>query len=202
MLGRQLDRIHRSRLLDLTVVATSTKASDDPVANYCRERDMPFFRGSLDDVLSRFVLAEARFGPAEHIVRITADCPLIDWLVIDECIALHKAKGFDFTSNTLQRTFPIGLDVEVMTSDTLYRLDSQSKISYQREHVTQLVYDRPDEFRCGHYKQKLDESKLRWTVDTADDFSFVNNIYEHLLPYKEGFTTQDIRQFLDTQHYC
>jgi spore coat polysaccharide biosynthesis protein SpsF len=195
MIGRQLERIRRSRLLDRVVVATSTEEDDDAVSNYCRKIGVSVFRGPLNDVLTRFIGADASFGPSEHLVRLTADCPLIDWSVIDDCVELHLAGNFDYTSNSMERTFPIGLDVEVIKSQILHRLDGESQSSYQREHVTQLIYDEPGSFYCGHFRQAMDDSSLRWTVDTPADLERITAIYEHLYPEKNAFTSQDIREF-------
>src|SRR5687767_10501761 len=150
MIGRQLDRIRRARSLHLVVVATSVEPSDDVVADYCKSIGTDVWRGPLQDSLTRFVQAEAAFGPADHVVRLTADCPLTDWAVIDACVRLHQTGGYDYTSNSMRRTFPIGLDVEVITTPTLHRLSEFSQTPFQREHVTQLIYDAPAQFGCGH----------------------------------------------------
>lgn len=195
MIGRQLERIRRSRLLDQVVVATSIEPYDDIISDYCRKIGIFVFRGPLNDVLTRFIGANASFGPSEHVVRLTADCPLTDWSLIDECVQLHLTGDFDFTSNSMERTFPIGLDVEVIKSQTLDHLDRNSQTAYQREHVTQLVYDEPRSFRCGHLRQEINESNLRWTVDTLADFERVTAVYEQLYAGNNAFTRQDVREF-------
>jgi spore coat polysaccharide biosynthesis protein SpsF len=196
MIGRQIERISRARLVEKLVVATSAEPSDDRLASYCRGIGVAIYRGDLADVLSRFAGAVAAHGPAQHVVRLTADCPLTDWEVIDSCIHLHLAGGHDFTSNSMRRSFPIGLDVEVMTAELLDRLATASTTAFQREHVTQLVYDQPAAFDCGHYVQDRDESARRWTVDTPADFTMVEAVYSALYPGNRAFTTQDVRAFL------
>src|ERR1700704_2123585 len=106
MLGLQLDRIARAKLTGPVVGATSVLPEDNLVADFCRSRGFACFRGALEDVLGRFVGAVETFGPADLIVRLTADCPLTDWTVIDACIRRHLEEGADYTSNALERTFP------------------------------------------------------------------------------------------------
>ena len=196
MVFRQIERLSRARRIDRLVLATSVEPSDDGLAAACGEQGIAVWRGPLDDTLTRFTGAEAAFGPAAHIVRLTADCPLADWAVIDACIDLHLGGGFDFTSNAMRRSYPVGLDVEVMTADLLRIFDQQSSTPYRREHVTQLVYDEPDAFRCGHLVQEIDESNERWTVDTPADFAMATAVYEALLPGNPRFTSDDVRDLL------
>ena len=112
MLERQIERLRRARRLDKLVVATSTDPSDDPIAALCRSLAVECFRGSLDDVLDRFYQAARRAAP-RAVVRLTGDCPLADPAVIDQLIELHARGGYDYTSNTLTRSYPDGLDAEV-----------------------------------------------------------------------------------------
>ena len=198
MMGLQLERIWRARTLDQVVVATSTDPSDDVIAEFCRGQDVAFFRGSLNNVLRRFLGAAYAYGPPEHVVRLTADCPLADWTVIDDCVRLHVDGGYDFTSNAMYRTFPDGLDVEVLTMATLERIAEGANTPKQEEHVTQFVYDFPEKFSCGHLLQDCDQSQRRWTVDDASDFALAKAVYTDLYPANPAFTTKDIIAWQDT----
>src|SRR5690606_7302103 len=115
-IARQIERLRACETIDRLVVATSLEASDDPLAAAVASLGVRVFRGALADVLGRFQAAALAFGPADHVARLTADCPLADPAVIDACVRLHLASGADYTSNTLRRTYPDGLDVEVMTA--------------------------------------------------------------------------------------
>ncbi len=199
MIGRQIERILRAQKLDRLIVATSGRSDDDVVSRHCRALGVGVHRGSLDDALDRYVGATREFGrQAKHIVRLTADCPLTDWSVIDACVDQHLHAGDAFTSNAMRRTFPQGLDVEVMTVSLLEELAAHST-TVQREHVTQLVYDQPQTYRIGHVTQAIDESQRRWTVDTAADFAMVEAVYGALYVQKPDFKSQDIRDFLDSR---
>ena len=168
MILRQLERIRRADRIDRLVVATSDDTSDDPLATALREAGVEVHRGSLDDVLSRFAGAVRAFGPASHVVRLTADCPLTDWRVIDACIDFHLDGNFDYTANDLERTFPHGLDVEVMTSAALGIAAREASVGEEREHVTPFLYRRPERFQVWvRWFRTWNQSAERWTVDTA-----------------------------------
>jgi spore coat polysaccharide biosynthesis protein SpsF len=192
MIGRQIERLRRSRHLGRLVVATSTEPSDQPLAVYCASIGVEAFRGPLDDVLGRFGQALAAFEPAEHVVRLTADCPLADWEVIDAVIDLHLKSGADYTSNALERTYPKGLDVEVMTAEALRAACAEAQDPYEREHVTPFLYRHPERFRLVQLTQPEKLDQLRWTVDTPEDFEFVTRVYEALHPADNAFTSADI----------
>lgn len=192
MIERQLERLRRCAGLRL-VVATSTHASDDPLAHHLRDIGVDVFRGSLDDVLDRFVGAASEFAAEGQVVRLTADCPLADPGVIDDCVRLHAELGVDYASNGRRRTYPRGLDVEVFTLEALLTAGREATDPYDREHVTPYLYRNPERFSQGELVQARDESDLRWTVDTPDDFAFVERVYDSLYPGKPDFTSDDIR---------
>lgn len=196
MMGRQIDRIRRASRVDRLVVATSDQTADDPIAAFCAAEGVDCFRGSLNDVLGRFQAAARAFGPAKHVVRLTADCPLIDWTVIDAAIELHLQTGADCSGNVIERTYPDGLDVEVMTGPTLERACSEAVDSYEREHVTPYVYRHPELFRLAHLKQASDLKELRWTVDNPADFDKVEAVFAAFETRKHDFVQADILALL------
>lgn len=177
MIARQIERLRRCETLDRLVVATSLDPSDDPLAAHVEGLGVRVFRGALDDVLGRFQGAALAFGPAAHVVRLTADCPLADPEVIDACVRLHLVSGADYTSNTLQRTYPDGLDVEAMTAAALAAAAAEAEAPFEREHVTPFLYRRPERFRLAQLTQRRDLSDRRWTVDTAEDLLFVERVF-------------------------
>ena len=188
MIQRQIERIRHATRIDKLVVATSDRSDDDAIAALCDAIGQPCFRGSLDDVLGRFVGALDAHGPADHVVRLTADCPLIDWTVIDRCIYEHTSGGADYTSNAIERTFPDGLDVEVLRADALRAADAEARDHESREHVTPFVYSNPARFRIRHVTQPENLAALRWTVDNPDDLAFVRDVYAHLYSRNPRFT--------------
>lgn len=167
VLGLMLERLARAHV-DHLVVATSDLPGDDPVAAFAESVGVSVVRGSEADVLGRFLVALDRF-PADDVVRLTADCPLIDPVVVDAAIGLHRRTGADYTSNTLERTFPDGLDVEVVRADALRVAGAEAEIADEREHVTPFVYHRPGRFTLAALETGEHLGHERWTLDTADD---------------------------------
>lgn len=173
-------------------MATSDSASDDVIEAACAAEGVPAFRGSLTDVLSRYCGAERTFGPADHVVRLTADCPVADWRVIDACIGSHLESGADYTSNSVDRTMPEGLDVEVMKASVLRLTGEEACDPYDREHVTPFIYRNPDRFRLNHFTTSPNRAHLRWTVDTPADFELIDHFYRELYERNPDFSTEDI----------
>lgn len=194
-LQRQLERLGRVTGWDRLIVATSNEASDDPIAALCAELSQEVFRGSLDNVLDRFYHA-ALFHQARHVVRLTGDCPLIDPGIVDRVIALHLPGGYDYTNNTLRRTFPTGLDCEIARFDVLAEAWREARDPGELEHVTPFIYNRPERFKIGCLTQEQDLSALRWTLDTPEDYAMVGAVYNALYPANRAFATDDILAFL------
>lgn len=193
MLAQQLRRVKQCALVNDIIVATTTNIADDQIAQLARNEKVGCFRGNEQDVLSRYVGA-AREARADVIIRITADCPLIDPQVTERVIKelTEHAKECDYASNILRRTYPRGLDVEAFFWDTLLRIDRLAKSQSAREHVTIVPRsERPELFLCRSVEDAQDNADLRWTVDTAADLDFLRRLYvtldlnSHLVPYSE-----------------
>jgi spore coat polysaccharide biosynthesis protein SpsF len=193
MIGRQVERLRRSNRIDELMVATSTDPSDDPLAAYCGVLGLEVFRGSLDDVLDRYRAALARRPQATTVVRLTADCPLTDPGLIDEVIDHHHEVGADYTSNTLgTRTYPHGLDAEVIRAGALADAAERADDPYEREHVTPYIYRRPEIYRLAGVARHASLAALRWTVDVPPDLAFVREVYAKLYPFDPEFGTEAI----------
>lgn len=188
----QLERLKRVKLQDEIIVATTTNREDEPIVEFCDKQLIPYFRGSEEDVLSRYFEAAKEYG-VDVIVRITSDCPLIDPQVIDEIITYysHPQKKNDYVSNTLQRTYPRGMDTEVFSFEVLKEVHKIATELPDREHVTPFIYRHPQIFRVANVTYHEDQSKHRWTVDTPEDFELIKRILENLYPQKPTFLLQD-----------
>jgi spore coat polysaccharide biosynthesis protein SpsF len=195
MLARQIQRLQRSRRIDRLMLATSDRADDDAVAALALSEGIDCYRGSLDDVLDRYYRAGAQLNPS-HVVRVTGDCPLADWEVIDQVIAFTLEGGYDYASNTIEPSWPDGLDVEVMKFAALESAWREADALVEREHVTPFIIRRPERFRLGSMRAEPDLSHLRWTVDEPSDYAFVGHIYDALYPDNPAFTTRDILRLL------
>lgn len=180
MLDRVVRRVRRSQFVDQVVVATSDLLIDRAIVDHCRDFGYSVFAGSHLDVLSRYVDAADAFD-ADRIVRITADCPLIDSGVIDQVIIkLENDSVLDYACNFFpDRLYPRGLDVEAFTKKTLQLCSKLSRSPAEREHVTLQIYQNPSLYRIGSVRPRDDHSHHRWTVDTAEDLKLVNLIFKH-----------------------
>tara|TARA_R110002110_G_scaffold186243_4_gene393290 strand:+ start:1086 stop:1844 length:759 start_codon:yes stop_codon:yes gene_type:complete len=198
MLTHQIRRIKKSEQIDQLIIATSDKAEDDQICPIGEATGTPVFRGSLDDVLDRFYQATRRW-PAEHIVRLTGDCPVIDPVIIDRVISRHLATQADYTSNCRPATFPDGMDVEVITQQLLERFWNTATEPADREHVTLMIEKEREQYQVESVLHDPDLSNHRWTVDNNDDFQLVSEIYKHLYDSDPDFSMRDILFLLESE---
>jgi len=178
VLARVVARLRRAILIDQIVVATTDSVIDNAIIRECQRLQVEYFRGSENDVLDRYYQA-ANSCEAQIVVRITADCPLIDAEVVDDVIRVLLSRG-DYASNTLARTYPRGLDAEVFTIAALERAWQDAHEPHQREHVTPYFYEHPEIFELTSLRGRIDYSRYRWTLDTAEDLELLRTIYARL----------------------
>jgi spore coat polysaccharide biosynthesis protein SpsF len=214
MLQRVFTRTSRAATVTETIFATTTDSSDDPVAEYCDFSGIPFTRGSLYDVLDRYYQT-ARQAKADFVVRVTADCPVIDPALIDEVVNTLLEDEYDFVCNRLpppwQRTFPIGLDVEACTWKALENAWHEATEPQHREHAMPYLYEgvevsvisrqlsegiSPRGFRIALLNHTTDFGDYRWTVDTAEDLEFMRQVYSRFNGH-DDFSWKDV---LDLVH--
>jgi len=201
MLARVVERARRAKTVDAVAVATTTDPSDDPIEELCRKYGYLVYRGSMFDVLDRFYGA-ARAFEADIIVRITADCPVIDPDVIDQTVNTFKTSGADFTANRLpppwKRTWPIGLDTEVCSFSGLERAWKEAKLPYEREHVMPFFYDVEGRFKVVVTDCEQDYGTQRWTVDTSEDLLLLAKIFEHFKGH-DNFSWVDVLKLIQNE---
>jgi glutamate-1-semialdehyde aminotransferase/spore coat polysaccharide biosynthesis protein SpsF (cytidylyltransferase family)/predicted dehydrogenase len=195
MLWHVVRRVKRACKVDRVVVATSTAPADDAIAKMCREIGVPCHRGSETDVLDRFYHA-ARAEKAAQVVRITADCPLIDPGVIDRVVQRFQRGDLDYASNAMVRTYPDGLDTEIFSFAALERAWHEAAKTSEREHVT--PYLRSDKFRTANVESDSTSmfQHYRWTVDEAQDLEFIRSVYR-ALGAKENFGMKDVLDLIE-----
>lgn len=197
MLERVAGRVAKSKLTDAVIVATGTDTADDPISELCSRNNISCYRGSLTDVLDRYYHA-AKADNAAFVVRVTADCPLIDPEVCDKVIAglIEHPDKYDYASNIIERTYPRGLDTEVFKFCVLEDAWKKAKTAYQREHVTIYMYEVRGRCALLNIKNSKDLSSYRWTVDEADDLDFVRRIYARL---RDDFGMGDVIELLEKE---
>lgn len=196
MLERVVRKTLRSTRIEEVVVATSTNANDEVIEKECDRIGVGCYRGSEDDVLDRYYKAASSFD-ASVVVRITSDCPLIDPAIVDKAVDELVAGDADYSSNTVKRTYPRGLDTEAMRIEALESACKEASKNYQREHVTPYIYQNPDKFRLHFVTNDTDHSALRWTVDTPEDLEFVRAVYRHFED-RGQFGWLDVLALVDT----
>jgi spore coat polysaccharide biosynthesis protein SpsF len=201
MLFRVVVRARRAQTVGRVVVATTTDKSDDPVDAFCQSRGIPCFRGDPFDVLDRYYQAAILFE-ARTIVRLTADCPVIDPKEIDRTVNAFNAAGVDFAANRLpppwKRTTPIGMDTEVVSFDALKRAWREADATYAREHVMPYLYEEEGRFRIMLVDHEPDLGHLRLTVDTPDDLALIRRIYAYF-ENTDDFSLDEVLALLE-QH--
>jgi spore coat polysaccharide biosynthesis protein SpsF len=198
VLWHVVTRLNGSELIEKVVVATTTNETDIPIIRFCDEMGIGVYAGSEENVLDRYYKAASHFS-ATVIVRITADCPLIDPKIVDRVIQyyLENKDKFDYVSTNHPTTFPDGLDTEVFSFEALEKAWKNAKKQYEREHVTPYIWDQPEKFRIGNVENDEDLSATeRWTLDYEEDLEFIRAIYANL--YKEGkiFGMEDVLKLL------
>lgn len=179
MIDWVIERTKRVQRIDEIVIATTKKNRDDILQQRSRDLDVGCFRGSEEDVLSRYYHASLK-NESETIVRITADCPLIDPSLLNRIIETFQEGDYDYVSNVLERTYPDGLDCEVFTAELLKEMYNKTKEDVKREHVTRYLVENQKNYRTKNVSQREDLSDWRWTVDYPEDLEFVRSIYQRL----------------------
>ncbi len=195
MLVRVVDRLRSARLVNEILIATTDRPADDAIVAECRKCSVEVSRGDQDDVLDRYFHA-AQLKKADVVVRVTSDCPLVDPEITDKTIAAFLEAHPDYASNVIVRTYPRGLDTEVISFDALARAWQHASKPFEREHVTPYIYQRADEFRLLSVAGNRDFSAGRWTVDTAEDLEFVRAVYRHFEPGVH-FSWRDVLDLLN-----
>ena len=197
MLEFMISRVRLSRKIDEIILATTTNADDDILVKLCKNLGVKVFRGSENDVLSRVLNAHNHFD-SDIIVELTGDCPLIDFNIIDLIISDYMNNNVDYSSNSHERSYPDGFDVQVFSKNLLNEISCKTVDNYDRENVSSYIY------RSGHYKlssiiapPELFWPELRVTLDDHGDLLLIRQIIEHLFPlHGVRFTALDIVKFL------
>jgi len=188
-----IERLKQVKEADAIAILTTTQPADDVIVMYCQKVGILCYRGPEDDVLGRYYQVAAERKP-DAVVRITADCPLIDPDVVDLAISTFRQcyPAVDYVSNCLEHTFPRGLDVEVFSYQALEEAYFKARKTSEREHVTSYINSRPEHFKLKNIAGSQNLSHYRLTVDTIEDFTLIRLIFENLWPNHRNFRLNDI----------
>lgn len=195
VLEHVVERARKATSIKEVVVATTVNSEDTPIAELAGRMGAGVYRGSENDVLDRYYQA-AKLFKVKHIVRITADCPLIDPRIIDDVVNLYFNSRADYCSNTLIETFPDGEDVEVFGLDALNDSWKNAKLLSEREHVTPYIKKHTGMFRIETLKNAVNLSGKRWTLDEREDFEFIKMVLGQLYPANPDYSMEDVLKFL------
>lgn len=196
LLEHILDRIQKSTKIDEFVIATTDNIEDNSIINFSARMGISCFCGSEEDVLDRYYQC-ARLHKADIIVRITADDPFKDPIVVDRVVCEILGSNYDYVSNTIHPTYPEGLDIEVFTFEALERSWREATTALDREHVTPYLWLHPDKFKIKNIEYEKNLSHMRWTLDTLEDLAFTREIYKKLYVPGKLFLMQDILNLLE-----
>jgi spore coat polysaccharide biosynthesis protein SpsF len=195
-----IERLQQIKEANAFAILTTTQSEDDMIVNFCQKKGVACYRGSEEDVLARYHQVALERHP-DAIVRITADCPLIDPEIVDQVIKTYREAfpTYDYVSNGLERTYPRGLDTEVFSFQALDEAFKQAKDLAEREHVTPYIYRHSEKFHLKNVASPVHLDQHRWTVDTFEDFTLIRLILEHLYSSHPSFRLKDILHLIE-QH--
>jgi len=199
LLKHMIERIQFTETVDEIVVATSTNKHDDIIEDFCKENKILCFRGSENDVLSRYKMA-ADMVHADIIVRLTSDTPLLDHIILDKVVQVYTKNKYDYVSNCLPlpRTYPDGMNVEVFSKKILDEMYYNAKKPSEREHVSLYVVMQPKKYKMYRVDYLNDVSHYRFNLDYELDYKLIKEIFENLYYENQHFTMEDIIKFLET----
>jgi spore coat polysaccharide biosynthesis protein SpsF len=198
MILRQVDRIVRAKKINKLIVATSDHSTDDMLFELLERHGIETFRGPLENVYLRFLeVIESEVG--DCFVRLTGDCPLVMPEIIDNLLESFIPENYDYMSNTIEPSFPDGLDVEVFTRTSFLSLRNLSLTDEELEHVTLAFHRNKDVFKLANFRESLDRSNMRWTVDYPEDLEFVRGVYGHFKGQESTFDYDQVLDFLNSK---
>ncbi len=196
VLWHVVDRSRRIRQVDQVVVATTVKPTDDVTASFCRDNGIDCFRGSDEDVLDRFYGAAREYG-ADHIVRITADCPVLDPVIVEGIIDAYFREGYDVCRPGTE--FPDGLDCAIFSFAVLEDTWKNATLPSDREHISPYMERHTDRYRVGMVDTLTGLGHHRWTLDEPEDYQFLQELFKRLYRPGEVFLTADILAVLERE---
>jgi spore coat polysaccharide biosynthesis protein SpsF (cytidylyltransferase family) len=191
------DRLRTCKELDGMVLCTSIRPENDRLARFGQKIGLPVFRGSETDLVSR-LLGTAKQFKANAVVRVTGDCPLVDPKLVDQICALYRKneRRADFVTNVYPPTYPDGLDLDILPTKTLERMDREIKTPLHREWLTTYILERPKRFRILNMRAAQDFSPYRWTLDYPKDMVFLRKVFTAMRRRPVGFSMEDVMTLL------
>ncbi|ATC33779.1 acylneuraminate cytidylyltransferase [Caulobacter vibrioides] len=199
MIVRQLERLRGARRLSKIIVATSQGEADDALAGFLVARGHTVHRGAGADILARIARCAEAISAVSHVVRLKGDAPFMDPGVVDDAVQMALTSGADYTSNRVQRTYPAGLEVEVIKASVLRQAAAEERDPAARISPTAAIRNQPERWRQAHLRAARDCSRLDWRVKTAADLAFARSVYDALYPGDPDFRMRDVLDLLENR---
>lgn len=199
VLEQVIRRVKKSKRISQIIVATTEEPIDEAILAIAKKAGVTYFRGSKEDVLSRYYLA-ARENNLQAVVRVTSDCPCVDHNILDMLIDVHSAAGADYTTNSSTETFPHGSDAEIISFSALEKAHKEANLAFEREHVCPYIYrTHPEMFKIKliEAQGKLRRHEIRITLDTPEDYALLCCVFDELYRKNEFFLTEEIIDLFD-----
>jgi len=200
LIKRVIDRIKYSKKINKIILAITRNSNDDILEEYAQSINIDVFRGSENNVLERVVFAAEKFS-VENIIELHGDNPFLDPEIIDLSINKYELTDCDYISNTLEKTFPMGLRVQVFPTKLLRDINNTVDDSAVNEHVSLYFYENPNIYNIVNLKapKNINRPEVRLTVDTEEDIKFISNIYNHIIEMGiyTNFKTSDVLEIID-----
>lgn len=193
-----IERLRNSRRIDDIIVATTVNREDKPIIDLCESIQCLYYRGSEEDVLDR-VVKTAQYAKAGVVVEITGDCPFVDWRHIDKLVSIYFDNKYDFVSNNIERSYPLGFDVRVFPVSNIDKLNKESTNPLDHEHVSIHFPNHPDKYKCYNLSAEGEENRpeLEFTLDEIDDYYLIDRIFEGLYFDNKDFSCLDVIRYVD-----
>ncbi len=199
MIVRQLERLRGARCLSKIIVATSNETVDDALAGFLVSRGHTVHRGTGADILASIARCAEAISAVSHVVRLKGDAPFMDPGIIDDAVRMALSSGADYTSNRVHRTFPAGLEVEVITAGALRAAAAEERDPTARISPTAAIREQPQRWSQAHLKAPRDWSRLDWRVKTAADLAFARSVYDALHPVDPDFRMTDVLDMVESR---
>lgn len=199
MIVRQLERLRGARCLSKIIVATSQETADDALAGFLVSRGYTVHRGAGADILARITRCADAISAVSHVVRLKGDAPFMDPGVVDDAVRMALASGADYTSNRVHRTYPAGLEVEVIKARVLRQAAAEERDPTARISPTAAIRSQPERWSQAHLRAARDCSRLDWRVKTAADLAFARSVYDALYPSDPDFRMGDVLDLVENR---
>ncbi|WP_404319153.1 cytidylyltransferase domain-containing protein [Malaciobacter canalis] len=196
-----IERLNKYK--DNIIIATTDDGSENPILELCKKIDVKVSKGSVNNVLSRYYHSAKEFAATKKdiIVRITSDCPLIDCTMMEKVIDMYINGDYDYVSNRINRTVPVGLDVEVFSFELLEYMYINAKEDFEKEHVTPYIYlSHKDSYKIGSFEENKDNSTYRLTLDEQKDYEAIQEVYKKF-NNQTDFSYKDLITMLEKNSY-